>query len=174
LALTVAATDNTKTYDGTTNALAAPAVAGTLETGDTGYFFEAYTNRNIGSGMMLYPFGSITNSGVDVTFRYGINWVTTNTGVITAMALTVTAASDSKEYDGTVSSTGMPTVTSGAIQTGDSPAWNQTFDSPAIGLRTLTPAGVVTDGNGGNNYSYLYLPASGSIYPAPVTVIKFR
>ena len=37
--------------------------------------------------------------------------------------------------------------------------------------KTLTPAGVVSDGNGGANYNYTYAPvATGEINPANLTV----
>ena len=87
------------------------------------------------------------------------------------MALTVTAASDTKGYDGTTTSAGTPTITAGSIATGDSaPAWTQTFDSRNVGSRTLTPAGVVNDGNGGNNYNVTYDTAAGSITARALTV----
>jgi len=41
----------------------------------------------------------------------------------------------------------------------DTPAFTQTFDTPNVGTsKTLTPAGVANDGNGGNNYAYTFVP----------------
>ena len=74
--------------------------------------------------------------------------------------LTVTAATDSKLFDGTTTAAAVPTVTAGTIQVGDlAPIWTETYDTPAVGTgKTLTPAGVVNDGNSGLNYSYAYIP----------------
>src|ERR1019366_4998796 len=85
--------------------------------------------------------------------------VTNTTGVINKEALTVTAATDTKTYNGTISSTGAPTITLGALQTGDTTtAFSQTFDTRNAGTaKTLTAAGVVTDSNGGANYSYTFV-----------------
>jgi hypothetical protein len=72
--------------------------------------------------------------------------------------LTVTARSNLKPYDGTITAAAVPIITAGSIQTGDTePIWTETYDSPAVGSgKTLTPAGVVLDGNGGANYNYTY------------------
>src|SRR5207244_467256 len=85
------------------------------------------------------------------------------TGTINKLALTVTAATDTKTYDGTTSSAGTPTF--GGLGTGDTATFTQTFDTRNFGTgKTLTPAGVVSDGNGGANYSYTYAPvATGTI-----------
>ncbi len=76
--------------------------------------------------------------------------------------LAVTAVSNLKPYDGTITAAAVPTITAGSIQTGDTePVWTETYDSPAIGSgKTLTPAGVVLDGNGGANYNYTYAPVT--------------
>jgi hypothetical protein len=72
--------------------------------------------------------------------------------------LTVTAASNTKPYDGSTTAAAVPTLTAGSIQSGDTaPAWTETYDNPNAGTgKTLTPAGLVSDGNGGANYSYTY------------------
>ena len=55
----------------------------------------------------------------------------------------------------TTSATGTPTITAGAIQTGDTaPTWTETYDTKNVGTgKTLMPAGVVSDGNSGLNYN---------------------
>ena len=72
--------------------------------------------------------------------------------------LTVTAASNTKPYDGGTSATGTPTITARGLQTGDTTtAFTETYDNKNVGTgKTLTPAGVVNDGNGGANYNYTY------------------
>ena len=74
--------------------------------------------------------------------------------------LTVTAATNTKPYDGSTTAAAVPTLTAGSIQSGDTaPAWTETYDSPNAGTsKTLTPAGLVSDGNGGANYGYTYAP----------------
>ena len=51
------------------------------------------------------------------------------------------------------------------------PAWAQTFNSKHVGAsKTLTPAGVVSDGNNGNNYTYTFVTATGAITKRAITV----
>ncbi|MCX5999373.1 MAG: YDG domain-containing protein, partial [Chloroflexi bacterium] len=85
---------------------------------------------------------------------------------------TVTAATDSKTYDGDTTSSGVPTITSGTLAGGDSATWTQTFDNKNVGAsKTLTPAGTVTDGNSGANYSVTFTPVTtGTITARAITV----
>src|SRR5205085_9265123 len=88
------------------------------------------------------------------------------------LALTVTAAANSKTYDGTTSAAATPTVTSGTVQTGDTANFTESYDNKNVGTsKTLTPAGTVTDGNSGNNYSYTFTAAdTGTISARALTV----
>ena len=92
------------------------------------------------------------------------------TGVIDTRAITVTAATDTKPYNATTTSTGTPTVTVGSIVSPDTGNFTQVFDSPNAGSRTLTPSGSVSDGNSGNNYAVSFLTASGTITKANAVV----
>ena len=80
---------------------------------------------------------------------------------VTQSGLTVTAAADTKLYDGTTSSAATPTITAGGIQSGDTaPIWTQAYADKNAGTgKTLIPAGGVSDGNGGAELQ-LYLHAS--------------
>ena len=69
-------------------------------------------------------------------------------------ALTVTAVTDTKPYDGNATSGVTPTITDGVLQFSDEAVFSQTFDNPNVGARVLTASGVVNDGNGGINYTY--------------------
>src|SRR5439155_292677 len=90
-------------------------------------------------------------------------------GTISKRAITVTAVTDSKTYDGTTTSTLTPTF--GSLQSGDTTTtFSQAFDSRNAGARTLTPSGIVNDGNSGNNYSYTFNTASGTISKRAITV----
>ena len=167
--ITVNAASNTKEYDGTTSAAATPTItSGSLASGDTANFTEAYTSKNAGTGLTLVPTGSVSdgNNGGN----YAVTFANNTAGVITARAITVTAATDTKVYDGTASSSGVATITSGSLVSGDTAVFTQVFDSKNAGSRTLTPSGSVSDGSGGNNYSVTFKTAPGSITARPLTV----
>ena len=167
-AITVAAAADTKPYDGSTSSAGTPTVtSGTAATGDAApAWTQSFDSRNAGS-RTLTPAGTMldANGGNNYDVTYA-----TASGSISARSLTVTAITDANPYDGTATSTGTPTITSGTVVSGDAaPAWTQSFDSPNAGARTLTPAGTVLDGNGGNNYDVTYATASGSISAAGST-----
>ncbi len=172
-AITVTAATNTKSYDGTTSAAAVPTITsgGPLVSRDTPNFTESYNNKNAGVGnKTLIPAGTVSdgNSGNNYTYTF----VNVTTGTINPLAITVTAATNTKTYDGTTSSTGAPTITMGSLASGDTTtSFTQVFDSRNAGSRTLTPSGTVTDGNDGNNYAYTFTTASGSISKRPITVM---
>ena len=86
---------------------------------------------------------------------------------ITAKPIMVTAVTNTKTYDGTITSAGTPTV-SPPLAFSDTAAFTQTFDTRNFGTgKTLTPAGVVTDGNTGLNYSYSYTTVSTGVINNP-------
>ena len=61
-------------------------------------------------------------------------------------------------YDGTTSATATPTITSGSLVSGDTAAFTESYDTSNAGTgKTLTPAGSVNDGNGGNNYTVTFV-----------------
>ena len=155
-AITVAATSSTKTYDGTTTSGPAPTITGgSLVGGDTAAFAETFGGKNVGSGKTLTPGGSVSdgNGGSN----YMVTFIANSTGSVTVRAITVTAAPSTKFYDGTTSSNTTPAISSGSLAAGDTAAFSETFDTPALGTgKTLTPAGSVSDGNGGNNYTLTF------------------
>ena len=102
LHITVTAAASGKTYDGSTSSSVAPTItSGSLVSGDTAAFSETYYTKNAGTALSLTPSGSVNdgNSGLD----YAVTFVTSTTGSIAARAITVTAASGTKGYDGTTS-----------------------------------------------------------------------
>jgi hypothetical protein len=130
------------------------------------------TPRNAGT----YPItcsGPATTTATDgVSYNVSYNDGTVHTAgalTITPLSITVAAVSDTKTYDGTTTSTKSPTVTP-ALAAGDTANFTQAFDSRNAGARTLTPSGAVNDGNGGQNYVVTFLPAGGTITPAPLTI----
>jgi hypothetical protein len=168
--LTVSAAAYSKTYDGTTNAVGTPTItAGSIQIGDTasGTWTEAFVNRNAGT-QRLIPVGVTVNdrnSGLNYNYIYP-----EVTGMIYQTNLTVTAVSNTKTYDGNTTAAAVPTITAGSIQTGDTaPVWTETYDNASVGTgKTLTPAGVVLDGNSGLNYSYIYTPVFNGVINSSV------
>ena len=155
-AITVTAVTDTKVYDGTTTSAATPAITvGTLAPGDTANFTEAFGNKNVGTGKTLTPSGSVSdgNSGNN----YAVTFAKNRTGVITARAITVTAVTDTKVYDGTTTSAATPAITVGTLAPGDTANFTEAFDNKNVGTgKRLTPSGSVSDGNSGNNYAVTF------------------
>ena len=162
-ALTITAAANSKTYDGNPTSMTnATLSSGVIQGSDTApTWTQAYSSKNVGTSLTLTPASlkvTDSNSGDNYSYTY----MPASTGVISQTNIEVTAVTDTKTYDGGVASAGLPTLTSGTIQPGDSePTWMQTFDTKHVGAgKTLTPAGLVNDSNGGANYSYTYTPVS--------------
>src|SRR5207248_2751677 len=106
-AITVTAATSTKAYDGTTAATATPTLTtGSLAGSDTANFTETYDTRHVGTGKTLTASGTVIdgNSGND----YAVTFAADTTGAITARAITVTAAPNTKVYDGATTATATP------------------------------------------------------------------
>jgi filamentous hemagglutinin family protein len=167
-ALTISAASDSRVYDGTTVSSLGPLAAG-LVGGDTlSGLGQSFDSKNAGSRTLLVNGGYTVNDG-----NGGNNYVVTtvgNTGSITAAALTISAASDSRVYDGTTVSSLGP-VAAGLVG-GDTFSASQSFDSKNAGARTLLVNGgyTVNDGNGGNNYVVTTVGNTGSITPATLTI----
>ncbi len=169
LAVTVTAVTDAKVYDGTTTSTGAPVPTSALASGDTGNFSQTFDNRNAGNGKVLTPSGSVTdgNGGAN----YALTFATVNSGTINQMNITVTAVTDTKGYDGTTASTGIPNF-SPALISGDTPAFSQIFDNKNAGTgKTLIPIGSVNDGNTGLNYAVSFVnDTTGVITQMVITV----
>ena len=170
-AITVTATSDTKVYDATTASAAIPTItSGALADGDTAAFTQTFDNANVGTAKTLTPAGTVIdgNGGAN----YTITFVNDTSGVISARAVTVTASSDTKVYDSTTSSAAIPTITAGTLAGTDTGSFTQAFDTANVGVaKTLTPAGLVSDGNGGANYAITFVnDTSGVISARAITV----
>jgi hypothetical protein len=157
---------STKAYDATTAATvsgslqaAEPPGTGTVADGKpylgdfVGLGLSAtFTNKNVGTNMNMNWSGS-SLGGADAA-DYSLT-LPAATGTITPTNITVTAQTNTKPYDGNTSAAAVPMVTPpGGIQPGDTGSFAETYDTANVGTgKTLTPAGTVTDGNGGANYS---------------------
>ena len=170
-AITVTAATSTKTYDGTTTAAATPTItSGSLATGDTAAFTETFDTQERGhrQDAHRHRLGQRRQQRQQLHGDLRPN----TTGQITARAITVTAATSTKGYDGTTSSTAAPTITAGSLATGDTAAFTETYDTKNVGTgKTLTAAGSVNDGNGGNNYTVTFAAnTTGQITARAITV----
>ena len=154
LPVVVDAIDNTKVYDGTITAAAVPTNSG-VAVGDTANFIETYSDKHIGSGnKTLVASGTVSDDNSGLNYSYGFNSFTT--GTITARPITVTAVANTKVYDGTNLAAALPTHAS--LGTGDTAGFTEVYTDPNVGTsKVMSPLGVVTDGNGGANYTYTYI-----------------
>ena len=113
------------------NLLRPPTItAGSLATGDTTTIHAGLRQPERGP-RTLTPSGIVNdgNGGANYTYTF-----VTAAGTINQLAITVTAATDTKTYDGTTASTGMPTITAGSLATGDTTtSFTQVFDSRNAG-----------------------------------------
>jgi hypothetical protein len=172
LALTGAVTAANKIYDGTPGAmLASRTLAGVIAGDSVAYSggIATFSDRNVGTAKTVTATG-LGLTGTD-SGNYTVNATAATTADISVRPITVTASPDSRTYDGTTNSTAMPAI-SGGLGAGDTAAFTQTFDTRNVGTaRTLTPAGAVADGNGGNNYAISFVTnAVGMIGAAPLRV----
>jgi adhesin/invasin len=109
-AITVTALTDTKTADGTTDSDETPLITlGSLATGDTGTFSQAFDSAAVGTGKTLTPSGTVSN-GVDVTSSYEITFVAVSTGVIGPGPADVTT-SEVKATPPNVTANGVDTTT---------------------------------------------------------------
>ena len=165
--LTVTAMANTKVYDSTPSTAAVPMItSGALQFNtDVANFIETYNTSNAGTGETLTPSGSVNdgNGGMN----YAVTFDSVSTGVITALPITVTAVQNTKTYDGTTSAATAPTITMGGLVPGQTSSFIETYDTKDVGTgKTLTPSGMVNDGNNGNNYAVTFDSVSTGVITA--------
>ena len=169
--LIITATGVNKVYDGTTNATV--TLSDNRIPGDViilSYTSATFDTKHVGTGKTVSVSG-ITVTGADAD-NYAYNITATTTADITARPITVTAGTDTKDYDATSSSSVIPTITAGTLAVSDTASFIQTFDTPAVGTdKTLTPSGSVVDGNSGNNYAVTLVDdTTGVINGIPLTI----
>ena len=172
-ALTITAAKNTKVYDGTTSAVATPTTTGLLGTDSATGLTEAYTSKDVkgtnGSTLIVTGYNVVDGNGGQ---NYTVT-TATNTGTITAAALTITAAPDTKVYDGTTSSYAIPTV-AGLFGTDSVTGLTEAFASKDVkgtnGSTMIVTGYTVVDGNGGQNYTVTTATNTGTITPATLTI----
>ena len=105
--------------------------SGSLATRRHGQLHRDLQHQNVGTGLTLTPSGTVNdgNGGNNYTYTF----VPVSTGVITAEALTITAVTNTKIYDGTTSAAAVPTITSGSLATGDTANFTETYNTRNVG-----------------------------------------
>ena len=176
--LTATVTLNNKAYDGTTNAatIVTRQLAGVMGSDDvnlgTSGSVGGFPSRNAG------PYSAIAVTGLRLSGTTAPNYslVASNitaTALITPRALTLTAGTNDKAYDGTITATNVPVITAGSLAPGDTAGFNTTYDTPNVGKgKTLTPGGAAVDGNNGANYGYTFLASQRGEIDAAATQLK--
>src|SRR5206468_3965910 len=144
-AISVSAVADSKVYDGGSASWSVPSIgAPGLAAGDSASFSQSFDTRHVGSGKTLTASGSVSdgNGGND----YAVSFVASNGGSISARAISVSAVADSRVYDGTTSSSGVPSIGAPGLAPGDSASFSQSFDTRHVGSgKTLTASGSVSD-----------------------------
>jgi hypothetical protein len=168
--ITVTAAASNKIYDATTVSTATPAItSGSLAYSDTAAWTESYDNRNAGANHVMTPSG-VVNDG-NGGKNYIVTPVTINTGVILKAPLTVTAATNTKSYDGNTSAAAVPTVS--GLQGNDTvTGLAETYDTAnaGTGKPLSVSAYTVNDGNSGGNYTVTLVNTTGIINKANASV----
>ena len=172
-ALTISAVSDTKVYDGTLTSSETPAVGTLYGTDTVTGLVQAFESKDVlgAGGNTLQVTGyqvNDGNGGADYTVT-----LQTATGTITPAALTISAVSDTKIYDGTLTSSETPAV--GTLYGTDTvTGLAQAFESKdvlGVGGSTLQVTGYqVNDGNGGADYTVTLQTATGTITPAALTI----
>jgi hypothetical protein len=171
--INVRAVTDSKTYDGTAGSDETPVVD-PLADGDIISLapVQVFDNRNAGIEKVLLPGGLLIDDGNEGN-NYVVSYVNDSTGSIGQLDILVTAVTDSKTYDGTISSDGVPVVDPLMVDDEVSIVPTQVFGNEDAGTgKTLSATGlVIDDDNGGNNYSITYMDDfTGVITPKAISV----
>ena len=181
--VTVAPSASSVTY-GTQVTFTANVTATTGSAAPTGSvdFYDTTTHTDLGLGTSAGAAGAVATwtfttgvktfnvtAGDTITASFtpgtGSTWEAASSNsvveVVTAAAITVTAAIQTKTYDGGTSATALPTITGGSLVSGDSASFSEVYGLKNAGSETLIPTGVISDGNSGNNYSVTYTNSVG-------------
>ena len=150
-------------YDGTAQAATGTAIGADGVNLSADLNLAGTMHTNAGTYTDTWTFTDPTGNYVPVTG--------TVTDVVTQAPLIISAVPDSKVYDGTTTSTQVPTV-SGLQGTDTVTDLAQAFNSPDVQQATTVAVTSysVNDDNGGNNYEVITETASGTIAPAAIAV----
>ena len=126
-----------------------------------------FGTRNVGSGIAVSATGLSISGPSAANYYLTSSSVSGSIGNIAATNITVTAAPNTKSYDTTTIAGASPAITSGGVQSGDTAGFSEIYNTQNSGAgKTLTPSGMILDGNGGNNYNYTFVSLpNGTITP---------
>ena len=166
--ITVTAATASKTYDGNLTSSMEPTITlGSLATGDTATFSQAYADKNAGTGKALIPATTISdgNSGQN----YTVTLTNSTTGIITQAPLTITSDNASRTYGAanpnfTAQYSGLVGGDTASVVSGLSLATGATTASNVGSYAISGSAGVAT------NYTITYVPGTLTIHKAPLTI----
>ena len=153
--LTISATDASKEYDGKLTSTGKPVVTGRQRGDSIVGLTQSYLDKNAGTGKTINVDAGYTIRDGNGGNNYDVVIVNSNAGVITPKALTISTVANSKIYDGGVTSANKPVVT-GLLNGDRVTGLFQQYETKTVGTgkKLLVKAGyVVSDGNGGNNYT---------------------
>lgn len=175
--LSVISLNGTRVYDGTANVdwsiftLAGLIGGQTLTLSGVGTMADANVGINKPVSLGTLALGDGTNGGLASNYQLTGG---THRATITAAPLTLTAVTDTKVYDGTVTSAGTVSIVGTLFGSDSIGSVTQAFISKnVLGLNgsTLSVNGyTVNDGNGGLNYAVTTNTATGTITALPVTL----
>lgn len=157
---------NSKVYDGTTADTLTTAgsvldgvISGDSVSLDASSYSALFANRNVGSDKPVTVTG-LALSGAEAE-DYTLAAPTGLTASITPRTFVITAAPNTKPFDGTTTAAGVPSV-SGSLAPGDSfGTLAEAYTSPAVGSGiTMVPVASVDDGNGGLNYTLEFVDSN--------------
>ena len=166
-ALSISATNASKTYDGTTSANASAIVSsGSLFGGDSlnGATFN-YDDKNAGTGKHVIVSNAQISDGNNGG-NYDVSYVDNTSSSISKASLIISTSDVYKTYDGTTSAAGSAVAVGGTQLFGSDSLSGGTFvfDNRNAGTgKTVTVSGVtVNDGNNGGNYDVTYVDNTNS------------
>ena len=174
-ALTLSTASQTRGYDGTTNSSGVVGVAGLFGTDSVTGISQSFDSRNASAvnGRTLLVNGGYSVNDGNGGGNYLVSTVNA-TGTINQAALTLTAASQTRGYDGTTNSSGVVNVAGlvgGDTLTGATQRFDSANASAANGRTLLVNGGYsANDGNSGGNYVVSTVNATGTINQAALTI----
>ena len=183
--LTISATSDTKVYDGTTTSSETPTYSALYGRDTVSGLTQAFTSKNVlgNNGNTLMVTGYVVNDGDDGQ-DYAVTLMAAS-GTITPAALTISATSETKVYDGTTAASQVPTYQVGGeplntLYDGDTvTGLSEVFTSKNVlgtngSTLTVVSGYSVNDGNDGQDYVVTLMSASGTINPGPPSMLVIQ
>lgn len=153
--LTITADAASKVYDGKLTSTGKPVVTGRVRGDSIVGLIQSYADKNAGTGKTINVNHGYTIRDGNNGNNYDVVVVQSHDGVITPKALNISTVSNTKVYDGGLTSANKPLV-SGLVSGDRVTGLFQQYETKTVGTgkKLLIKAGyVVQDGNSGGNYT---------------------